>query len=132
MRQVFNSTGVHLDALNQRGPGNPAFMNPADMDEEGFRQGDVIEIDSGHAQILGIAEPEDGLARGVISMSHAWGDAPKYDSAVGTIGSNTGRLANVERDFDPVHGMPVMSAIPVNVRLSDDNASHATKCREAL
>jgi anaerobic selenocysteine-containing dehydrogenase len=131
MLDVYNSSGRDIPHLVRKYTYNPAFMNPADMDEEGFRQGDVIEIDSGHAQILGIAEPEDGLARGVISMSHAWGDAPKYDRNVGTFGSNTGRLANVERDFDPVHGMPIMSAIPVNVRLADDNAPQAPKGREA-
>ncbi len=63
----------------------------------------MIEIDSGHASILGVVEPAADVKRRVISMAHSWGDAPKYDADVRTIGSNTGR----------------MSAIPVNVRLSD-------------
>jgi anaerobic selenocysteine-containing dehydrogenase len=96
-------------------------MHPDDLEAEGFRPGDIIEIDSGHAQILGVVEPAPDVARGVISMAHAWGDAPKYDSEVRTIGSNTGRLTSVERDYDPVTGLPMMSAIPVNVRLSDEN-----------
>jgi anaerobic selenocysteine-containing dehydrogenase len=120
MLDVYNSSGHDIPHLVRKYTYNPAFMNPTDMDGEGFRRGDIIEIDSGHAQILGVVETEDALTRGVISMAHAWGDAPKHDSDVRTIGSNTGRLSNVERDFDPVHGLPVMSAIPVNVRLSDE------------
>jgi hypothetical protein len=54
-------------------------------------------------------------------MAHSWGDAPKYDSDVRTIGSNTGRLSSTDRDYDPITGIPMMSAIPVNVRRSDEN-----------
>jgi hypothetical protein len=36
------------------------------------------------------------------------------------IGSNTGRLTNVEKDYDPRIGMPRMSAIPVNLARVDD------------
>jgi anaerobic selenocysteine-containing dehydrogenase len=98
-------------------------MNPADLEAEGFADGDVVEIDSGHAQILGIVAQAPDVAQGVISMAHGWGDAPEHDGEVRSIGSNTGRLACNDRDFDPVTGMPVMSAIPVNVRLP--NASLA-------
>jgi hypothetical protein len=35
------------------------------------------------------------------------------------MGSNTGRLSPNDRDHDPITGIPVMSAIPVNLRLSD-------------
>ena len=31
-------------------------------------------------------------------------------------GSNTGRLSSVDRNYDPYTGIPMMSAIPVNVR----------------
>ena len=98
-------------------------MNPADLAAEGLYAGDIIEIDSGHATILGVVEPAADVRRGAISMAHSFGDAPKYDSEVRTIGSNTGRLSPVDRDFDPIHGLPVMSAIPVNIRLSDENLS---------
>jgi anaerobic selenocysteine-containing dehydrogenase len=122
MLDVYNSSGHDIPRLVRKYTYNPAFMNPADMHDEGFQQGDVIEIDSGHGQILGIVAPEEDVIRGVISMAHAWGDAPKYDSDVRTLGSNTGRLSRVEQHYDRVHGMPIMSAIPVNVRLSDDSA----------
>ena len=52
-------------------------------------------------------------------MAHAFGDAPTEDHRLFSIGSNTGRLTSVEQDYDVRTGMPVMSAIPVNVRRGD-------------
>ena len=55
-------------------------------------------------------------------MAHAWGDAPTEDARVRELGANTGRLSDTQRDFDPITGIPVMSAIPVNVRKVEDPA----------
>ena len=116
---VYNSNGLEIAALRRRHPHNPAYMHPDDLDDLGLRTGAIVEIDSGHAQILGIVEAAPDVKRGVISMAHAWGDVPKWDAEVRTIGSNTGRLTANDRDYDPVTGIPTMSAIPVNVRRSD-------------
>jgi len=116
---VYNSSGRDIPHLVRRWSTNPAFMHPDDIEAEGFHPGDVIEIDSGHATILGVVEAAPDVRRGVISMAHSWGDAPKHDADVRTIGSNTGRLSPNDRDHDRVTGLPVMSAIPVDVRLSD-------------
>ena len=50
-------------------------------------------------------------------MSHAFGDAPVAGDAgdVREVGSNTGALTSVERDYDPYSGLPRMSDIPVRV-----------------
>ena len=70
---------------------------------------------------FGVVEAAPDVRPGVISMAHAWGDVPKWDAEVRTIGANTGRLTANDRDFDPITGIPLMSAIPVNVRRSDVN-----------
>lgn len=121
MLDVYNSSGRDIPHLVRKYSYNPAFMHPDDLEAEGLAQGDIIEIDSGHAQILGVVEPAPDVVRGVISMAHSWGDAPKFDSEVRTLGSNTGRLSSTDRDYDPISGIPMMSAIPVNVRRSDEN-----------
>ena len=54
-------------------------------------------------------------------MAHSFGDAPEFDNRVFFIGSNTGRLTNVEKDYDPRTGMPRMSAIPVNLTRVDQS-----------
>ena len=55
------------------------------------------------------------MPSGVVSMSHAWGDGPDRDDEFREIGSCTSRLVDNEQCFDPVTGMPMMTAIPVAV-----------------
>ena len=116
MLEVYNSTGDHLDRLRRRYPYNPAFMHPSDLEAIGARPGDVLRIESDHDFIYGVAEETDELKPGVISMAHARGGDPELDGAVRTIGSTTNRLVSVERDFEPISGIPRQSAIPVKVR----------------
>lgn len=123
LHSVYNSSGRDIPHLVRNQRTNPAYMNPDDMADEGLNDDDIIEIDSGHATILAVVEAAADVRRGVISMAHAWGDVPKYDSEVRTRGANTGRLTAVDERFDPITGLPVMSAIPVNIRLSDESLS---------
>lgn len=116
MIHAYNSSGRDLPGLNRHYHTNPAWMNPLDMRALGLSDGDVVEIRSARAAILGVAEAAEDVRSGVISMAHSWGDAPEEDHRVRTIGGNTGRLTDNTRDFDPITGLPVMSAIPVNVR----------------
>lgn len=120
LNDVYNSSGHDIPALVRNHSYNPAFMNPGDLEAMGLRPGDVVEISSDHASILGIVEEAEDVRPGVISMAHAWGDAPEYDHQVRFIGSNTGRLTNVEKDYDERIGMPRMSAIPVNLKKTSE------------
>jgi anaerobic selenocysteine-containing dehydrogenase len=124
MRQVFNSTGVQLDALRRRGPGNPAFMNPADMQAAGIGTGACVEIESDHGRIHAIARADAGLPSGVISMAHSWGGLPGAEDlgADPGLGACTNRLIASDRDFEPYSGHCRQSAIPVNVRLAPPGA----------
>ncbi len=121
MNDVYNSSGRDIPRLVRNHRYNPAYMNPSDIDELGLHAGDVVEISSAHATILGVIEEADDVRPGVVSMAHAFGDAPVHDKDVFYIGSNTGRLTNVEADYDTRTGMPRMSAIPVNLRRGDQS-----------
>ena len=103
------------DALTRGRPYNPAFLHPDDLAALGVAAGDTVRIESDHASILGIAEAAPELRRGVLSMSHAFGDAPERDGEYREIGSTTGRLVDTTVEFDPYTGIPRMSAIPVSV-----------------
>ena len=122
---VHNSAGRDIPKLVRKWSYNPAFMNPADLAKLGLSSGDVVEITSDYASILGVVESEETIRIGVVSMPHGFGDAPgsDQDKDVHTFGSNTGRLSSVDRDFDPYSGIPLMSAIPVNVERALDGAS---------
>ena len=113
---VYNSSGRDIEKLTRGRPYNPAFLHPDDLSGLELEAGDLIEIESSHASILGVAEKAPELRRGIISMAHCFGDAPEHDAEVREIGSNTGRLINNEVDFDPHSGIPRMSAIPVRIR----------------
>jgi len=118
---VHNSAGRDIDKLVRKYKYNPAFMHPDDLQELGVEPGDLIEIRSNHAGIYGVAEAESNLRRGVVSMPHAYGEAPtlENDRRVRDIGSNTGRLTNNDADYDPYSGIPLMSTIPVTVERAD-------------
>ena len=45
------------------------------------------------------------------------------DKDVRKIGSNTGRLSPVDEDYDPYSGIPLMSAIPVNVSRAEESVA---------
>jgi anaerobic selenocysteine-containing dehydrogenase len=119
MRHVYNSSGRDLAESRKRGTTNPAFMHPSDLAAIGARSGDVIEIESAHARIYGVAEAAADVAPGVVSMAHAWGDPAASPKEVREIGASTNALVSNEVDFDPITGMARQSAIPVRVRRAD-------------
>lgn len=125
MHNVYNSSGRQLEKLTRRYSYNPAFMNPDDLEALGLASGDIVEIRSADGEVLGIVEPAPDVRRGVISMAHAWGDAPSEDGRIRTIGSNTSRLTSVAGTLDPRSGQPLMSAIPVNLRRVEGTALQA-------
>jgi hypothetical protein len=63
---------------------------------------------------------DDTVPTGVVSMSHAWGDVPERDAEFRELGSCTSRLVDNTTRFDPITGMPYMTAVPVAVRPVDD------------
>ena len=91
-------------------------MHPDDLTELGLVDGQSVEIESGRARVRAIVAASEDVRPGVVSMAHAWGAAPGEDDDVEACGTSTARLIDVEREFDPISGMPRQSAIPVNVR----------------
>jgi anaerobic selenocysteine-containing dehydrogenase len=115
MDGVMNSSGRNNPRQMRQRHYNPAFMNPDDLLALGLDPGDEIRIASRHGEIAAIVAAEDGIRRGVISMSHCFGTDPDQPGSVREYGSNTGLLSSVEHDYDPYSGIPRMSAIPVRV-----------------
>lgn len=125
LRDFINSSGRDIPLLTRNGAFNPAFMNPEDLQELGLTAGDEVEITSTRARIFGIVAAEEGLRRGVVSMTHGFGDTPEFDGAFRSIGSPTGRLIDNTKDFDPITGIPRMSAIAVRISRLEASRSAA-------
>jgi anaerobic selenocysteine-containing dehydrogenase len=103
---------------------NPAFMHSADLDALGLVDGDEVEIRSRRAAIPAIVAADDSLRRGMVSMSHGFGDVPDRDHEFRTLGSSTARLVDGSDFADRYVGMPRMSNIPVRVTaLATDDRS---------
>lgn len=115
MLHVYNSSARDLPSTRGR-LYNPAFMHPGDLKRLGLKPGAVVEIRSERAAILGVVEGDEDVREGVISMTHAFGDVPEYDSAVRRIGGPTSRLSANDREYERYSGQPRMSSIPVEVR----------------
>ena len=121
MAHVYNSSGRDLPMLIRKGGTyNPAFMHPDDLEALGIAAGDIVRISSPHGHILGIVAADDTLRRGLVSMSHSFGDIPKESSDYRAVGSNTNQLTDCADDYDRYSGIPRMSAVPV--RVSPTNA----------
>jgi anaerobic selenocysteine-containing dehydrogenase len=116
LANVYNSSGRDLASLMpKRGGHNPAFMHPEDLAALGLTDGDRVALESRHGSIEGFVEPDETLRRGLVSMTHAFGDAPGAKAELRKQGANTSILTSVEEDWDPISGIPRMSAVPVRV-----------------
>jgi anaerobic selenocysteine-containing dehydrogenase len=116
LREVCNSVGRELPSLRAKRPFNPAYMHPDDLAAIGVADGALVEIESARARVRAIVEASEDIRPGVVSMAHAWGALPGEDDLVEGTGTSTARLIDNARDYDPISGIPVQSAIPVNVR----------------
>jgi anaerobic selenocysteine-containing dehydrogenase len=118
---VLNSVGREEPGQTGGVTTNPAFMHPDDLNALGLANGDLAEIRSVRATILAVVASDHHLRRGLISMSHSWGDGPERDGEVRTIGANTGRLTAVDVDYERYTGLPRMSNIPVAVNRASES-----------
>jgi anaerobic selenocysteine-containing dehydrogenase len=114
MREVYCSQGQNLPSLRAKRPFNPVLMNPEAMQSLGVKDGDKVVIDSGYGNVEAIVEGTEDVAADVIALAFGWGD-PSDDRDVHEKGSNVQRLIPDDYRYDPVTGLALQTAIPVNV-----------------
>ena len=124
--KIFNSSGRDLPAFLRGKRYNPAYMNPEDMAELGVEAGEMVEIRSRYGVIPGFAHPDESLRRGLVSMFHGYGALPGEGQDVREVGSSTNLLISTEDRYEPVSGMPLMSAVPLKVRRWPGNSDAVT------
>jgi anaerobic selenocysteine-containing dehydrogenase len=122
LKHALNSLGGELPGLARVATTNYAYVHPDDMAALGVEAGDLLEITSVRSAVVGVVEPDPDLKRGVVAMSHSWGGASLTDEKVREIGTPTNRLVASDAGTDRVTGLPVMSAIPVRLRKTTDEA----------
>jgi anaerobic selenocysteine-containing dehydrogenase len=113
-RDRFNSLGKALSGVHKRVPYNVAYLNPADMAAKSVADGDWVELTSDNGTVRAIAEGDETLRTGVVSLTHGFGDLPDSTDYL-TDGVSTNLLISTDRDLQTINAMPRMSGIPVNV-----------------
>jgi len=114
MKGAYCTQGQNLPALRKKRSFNPVLMNLRAMQSLGVEDGDIVVVDSGFGSLEGIVEATEDLAPGVVALAHGWGD-PSDDRDIREKGSNVQRLIPEDQRYDPVTGLALQSAVPVNV-----------------
>lgn len=109
-KQVYNSSCHNFPGTPA---GNPAWVHPEDLAVLGYQDGEKVQLVSEHGAIDVIVREDKTLRQGVVSMSHCYGGDPLLDNTPEHAGSSAAQLVSVDRNYDPLMGMPVMSAFPV-------------------
>ena len=121
LKHALNSLGSELPGLAKVATTNYVYVNPDDLIELGATDGGLLKITSPRSSVIGVIESDPDIKRGVVSMSHSWGDISITDEKVRDIGSPTNRLVSSDVGYDRITGLPIMSAIPVNITsITDD------------
>jgi anaerobic selenocysteine-containing dehydrogenase len=108
---VYNSVGQQLPALQRRRPFNPAYLNPVDAQRIGATDGGMILIESAVGSVRAVVQIASDIREGVVSIAHGFDE----HSGAGR-GVSTAALVDDAHGYDPLSGLPRMSAIPVRVR----------------
>jgi anaerobic selenocysteine-containing dehydrogenase len=111
----LNSAGRNLPKLQRGIFYNPAFMHPEDLARLGLSVGDKVRIISDHGSVESFASADEGLRRGCLSMTHAYGANPGENDDPELVGCSVDRLTSTVAEFDPITGIPRMGALPVTV-----------------
>ncbi|WP_433330536.1 molybdopterin-dependent oxidoreductase [Spirillospora sp. CA-294931] len=92
-------------------------LNPDDAERIGVAAGDGVRVISRTGVLEAVAEPNDTLMPGVVSLPHGWGhDRPGTRTRVAT--AHAGVSANSvtdEQRIDPLSGNAVFNGVPVTV-----------------
>ena len=97
---------------------NALYMHPDDARERGLAEDAVARIRNGHGEVEAPVRFDDGLRRGVVAMTHGWGNArtPGMRLAHRTPGANANRLLPTgPGSYEVLSNQAFMTGVPVEV-----------------
>lgn len=94
---------------------NPLWMHPEDLSGAGLVDGAPVLVTSRHGEIAAYTKGDDTLRRGVVAMTQGFGRRRIDDYHPARDGANINEILSWLDDPDEYHGMPRMSALPVQV-----------------
>jgi anaerobic selenocysteine-containing dehydrogenase len=113
--EVMNSLGRGVSGM-ARTLHNPCFIHPDQMADLGAHDGDLITISTKHGQVVAVAEPDESLLPGTVTLAHCFGTgSDEQDEDVATDGVSVGRVLSLTEDAESINGMPRMTGVPVRL-----------------
>lgn len=103
-----NSVGIDFPQLLERRGANDARLHPEDLAALGVPEGGRVTIGNRHGELQVTVRADARVRPGVVSLSHGWGGADGP-------GVNSNLLTGSADYFDPITGMPLMTAVPVRI-----------------
>lgn len=95
---------------------NPLFLHPDDAAERGLVEGDPVTVSTEWGRVETTVGHDPALRRGVVALSHGYGDERPTDSEGGGTGVNVNRLLpSGPGSFETFSGMAHMVGIPVEI-----------------
>lgn len=113
MREFMNSMLTDEERSRARIPENPAYLHPAEIARLGLAEGERVSVASQVGSVEAVVRADPTLRAGVVSIAHGWGKGSDDPAA---IPESTSRLVDAEKNCQTINGMPVMTAIPVEIR----------------
>lgn len=114
MREVYCTQGQNLPSLRAKRPFNPLLMNPEAIRALGVRPGARVCVQNRFGHVEAIVEATADLPPQVVALAFGWGAASDAQD-LAEKGSNVQRLIPDDYRYDPVTGLALQTAIPVNV-----------------
>jgi anaerobic selenocysteine-containing dehydrogenase len=113
-RNMYNSINRMLPNTHRRIPHNAAFLHPDDIAQLGIKSGDPVHISSRTTSVEILCQADETMRRGVVSMTHGYGDLPELNNYRHT-GVAVNALLSTDFDRQTINAMPRMTAVPVAV-----------------
>jgi anaerobic selenocysteine-containing dehydrogenase len=117
-RRQHNTWGHRLTPTLREGrfAVNPLFMHPTDAAERGFAEGDRVTVSSASARVETVVGFDDALRRGVVALSHGYGERSADDPDDAEVGVNVNRLLpSGPGSYEPYSSMAFMVGVPVEL-----------------
>jgi anaerobic selenocysteine-containing dehydrogenase len=115
MREVSNTSCRHFRSARTRVPFNPLCAHPDDLLSIGLADGAECWVVSTNGRIPAIVRADPTLKRGVVSMTHGFGDLADEEVDYRLRGASTSLLVSLDRDCEPLQAMPRLSGVPIRL-----------------
>lgn len=111
-RHMWNSIGRELPSTKRRVPYNAANMHPQDLAAMGLTDGDLVRVCSETTTVEMIAEADETLRPGVLSVVHGFGVLPE-ENDFKRDGVSVNIFISTDANLQTINAMPRMTSVPV-------------------